>query len=138
MGAIAYEDFADYLVANGLAIKSGANQSVWGQNMPSRPDFMIGVYEQSSTDPDWTMGRRVWDNLIIQTIVRDATQTTAHTRVWAIYNLMSAFNFLPVAGRTINGTVYGSILARHAPFPLGMDENNRFRWTCSYNVRRAA
>lgn len=136
MGAIIYEDVARYLDAQGAVEFDGAGRNVWGGNMPARPDFMIGVYEHSGFEPTRTMGRRVIDEVTVQIIVRDVITTVARAKAWEIYSVLSDFNVGSEAERTIDGTVYGSILARHPPFPLGQDENNRFRWTCSYIVRR--
>jgi hypothetical protein len=136
--ASVYEDAADYIVANALAVKTGAGQNIWGGNMPSRPDFMIGVFEQPGPTSDWAMGRRVIDEMTLQVLVRDVSTATARDRAFAIFSLFSSFNFLPLAQRVLNGVQYHTIMPKHPPYPLGQDENNRFRWSCHYAVKRGA
>ena len=132
-----YEDMADYLVTKGLGIKEGVGANMFGGRMPNLPDFLIALYEHTGFEPERAMGNTRIDQLTLQIIVRAPKATDAHTRASAIYTALDVdFNKLTDAQRTINGTLYLSVLARHAPFGLGQDENNRYKWTCSYIVRR--
>lgn len=137
MGDTVYEDVGIYLAGEGVLVMTGANRNAYGGNMPARPDSMFGLYEHSGFEPTWAMGRRVIDEIVVQVITRDVSQVIARNMAWSVYNALSAFNYKTPAQRTIGGVLYLSILARHPPMPLGQDENNRFRWTCSYVVRRS-
>jgi hypothetical protein len=135
---IMYEDVADYLVTLALAIKNPSNvRNVFGGTMPPLPNFAIAIYEHTGFRPIRAMGSRRMDVLTLQIIVRDIDSTVARARAYAIYTALDVdFNLLSPAARIINGVQYYAILAKHAPFMMGQDENKRFRWTCSFEVTR--
>lgn len=128
------EDVADYLASKGLGVK-GTN--MWGGRMPGNPSFAIALYQQTGFEPIRAMGTRRIQELALQVLVRDAVSSVAHDHAFAIYAALDVeFNLMTLVQRQLNGVQYYSILARHAPFGIGQDENQRFRWSCNYIVRR--
>lgn len=130
---IMYVDVADYLATKGLGTKE---VDMWGGFMPAKPDFMIGLYEHTGFEPIRAMGTRRIDVITLQIIVRAVKTIDARLRAYAIYKELDVEFNRATTNRVLNGVQYYSILARHAPFMMGQDENQRYRWTCSYIVRR--
>lgn len=125
------DDIADLLVTLGLGIKSGVGADLFGGYTPPSPDNAVMLFESTGFEPERTMNGVAMEVLNLQVLVRNVKTVDAQTRAKAIFVALDRFNGLI-------GTVrYFSILARHSPFPIGMDENRRWRWTCNYKVWKA-
>lgn len=128
-----YEDVADYLVTLGLGVKG---TTLFGGNLPATPDTLTALFEHPGHDPELAMGRIAQDVVNLQVLTRALKSVDARTKAFAIRDALYAFNMLPLASRVLNGVQYHSIIPRSAPFPVGLDENNRQRWSCNYIVRK--
>lgn len=122
--------YGDYVAPPGIG------GSIFGGTMPDQPSNAIALYEHTGFEPTRTMGGNRINELNLQVIVRNTAKANGRLIAFQIYELLEAFNLLSAASRVLNGVQYFSILARHAPFTLGQDENKRHKWTCTYIVRR--
>lgn len=113
------------LQTNGLGTKA---VDLWGGFMPANPNNVVAIYEHPGFLPVRSMGGRVMDVLNLQILVRNSTSANAQTKAYAIYDLLDGFKGV------IEGVQYFAILARHTPHGIGVDENNRTRWSCNYEV----
>lgn len=98
--------------------------------VPSAPDNLVALIESTGFEPTRTMGGIQVETFNLQVLVRNLKTTDAFTKARAFLTLLDGFKGL------IGTTLYLGILARHSPFPLGLDENKRHRWTCNYLVNR--
>lgn len=128
-----YEDLIDYLTAEGIGVK---NVNLFGARVPASPDDVIVISEQPGPDPELTMGRLAVDIMNVSVLVRDTRTSEARAKAFEIRDAFIAFNYKTPLQRTLAGKEYKGIIPRSAPFPLGLDENNRSRWSSNYLVSK--
>ena len=103
---------------------------MFGNNMPSTPANLIGIYESTGFEPVRAMTANKMEVLNLQILVRNTSSIAGQNKAKAVLALLDRFKGM------IGAVEYYSILARHSPFPIGADENERERWSCNYIVHR--
>jgi hypothetical protein len=103
---------------------------IFGGTRPPKPDNLVAVYQSTGFEPVRAMGRLVMEVINLQIIVRDLDPSVAESKSMTIMLMLDRFVGI------LSGTKYYSILARHSPMSLGVDENQRTQWSTNFEVRK--
>lgn len=120
------EDMAVYAEANGFGTQA---VNLFISRFPSSPANLISLSMGTPFETVDTMGGVDHEQPVVYAMVRDTDHSVGLTKAYGLFGLFHRFR------GTMNGTTYLSILARTPSF-LGADENQRFRWSLSFNTRR--
>lgn len=122
------EDFARYIVAQGLAPAFGGSQvgSAHAVRRPERPDFVVCLYNTTGLEPQT-------DDQDLQPAFQVLTRGLDHAPLWSLQR--SILDLLVDAGSiTANGTVYAAVWATSSIADIGMDDNDRYLVVCNYRA----
>jgi hypothetical protein len=126
---VTLNDLAADLVLAGMGV---AGQDLFVAQFPKEPSDVISLHNPTNAQPVRAMAKTTDHEMnVVQVMVRSVGYDAGYNRIRAIYVRWDKFSGM------INGTRYIGILAQGDPFLIGVDENKRWRWTCSFNVRRA-
>lgn len=124
------ELLADLVTATIIA---GVGDDGFASVMPPDPSSCVMLHNPANGTPVRAMASTTDHEVsIVQAIVRDADHNTGEARIRQIYERWDKFS------GTIGGKRYVSILAQHSPYYLRRDEDDRYQWTCMFNIRRDA
>ena len=123
------EDVAAYLETNGVGTRA---VDLFVAHMPSTPSDVISLTQSGGFQPTDTMSGTSHENPVLYVNLRHASYPTGYTKITTIFTLLHRFHGALVGG----GTRYLSILARSSPAALGVDENNRHRWSLTFDIRK--
>jgi hypothetical protein len=116
-------------LVTGLSYTVGTNLFI--NHFPPKPSNIVSLHNQQSAKPIRAMSKTLDHEVrIVQVIGRDANHDSCETKIRAIYLRWDMFE------GTLSGVRYVSILAIQTPVYLNVDENDRFRWSCMFEVRR--
>lgn len=126
-------EIATYLVGQGLGLTSGTN--LFRGKLPDTPDICVVVYEYGGMPNEPEMGGTTvrLEFPSIQIVTRGVKDEYDAPRLLA-QQVMAALT--KIGGQTLSGVVYGCVMAKQPPFPLGWDDNFRMRFACNYHVQK--
>lgn len=121
------EEVAAYIETNGIATRT---VNLFAAHMPPSPGDAISLVQSGGGGPVDTWGGLDHEELVLYVNLRWSTYPTGHSKIYSIFTLLHRFE------GTLSSTRYLSILARSSPVALGTDENNRHRWSLTFDVRK--
>ena len=119
------EILGQHLIDSGFGTTLGLD--VFIDYQPTEPNSLIVINEFPG------LATRVGIDAVersIQLVVRDFDPTTAHTRIWGIFNLLDQ---IENKARVIGGRAM-SLYARQPPFKIAVDEQRRFLYGFNMGV----
>ncbi len=125
-------DIATYLDTNNHGT---VGTDLWINTLPDRSgvsDNAIAIFDTAGFPPTNAMGNAnlVFEHPGIQVRVRNNTAQTAQEKCYAIYLLLNGrVSFTGFAD-------YLMMAARHFPFLLQIDSNDREHWVCNFMLTR--
>jgi hypothetical protein len=120
------EDIANYLLEGGIP------SPVYRASMPDKPDAAVCVYEYGGAPPRFLHDGQGWENMRVQALVRDFDYSAGRAKAQSIYDLLNG-----KANEQVGGDFYLFIGAIQSPFPLGQDEQERYRLAVNFEIVRA-
>ena len=103
-------------------------------HMPMGVENAVSVVQMSAASPIRTMGASlsapVADVPAIQVVVRNASHSDGETKVKAVIDALDFYS------GTLGSTAYLLITLEYGPVYVGLDENNRHRWSIAFRVTK--
>jgi hypothetical protein len=121
------KEIAFYLQDQGMSLP--------GYELPDMPNDAMAVQEYAGARPWHVKGVQAAEieNPRFQILVRSG----ARNYVGGRQLIEDAYTFLDGFSGVLSGVEYVSIRAIQSPFPLGRDENGRWRFACNFEVLKA-
>ena len=127
------DDFATRMVNFGNIGVLTPVPTIFIGTMPAMPDQCTGIRVTGGMEGVYAMGRTLGALVTqhaVQVLARALTFSAAETLAWRVYAALDNWE------GTLNGNVYLRIVARHPPYSVGQDEQQRTVFTCNYVAQR--
>lgn len=127
------DEVVAFLAAEGLGT---VGTDLFKAKMPATPDACGCVYESGGFSPDMALGSLTprSENPSIQVLFRGAPDDYTGPRVKAQTAFASLIGIS--VDQVLSGTMYWMVTALQQPFPLGQDDNDRWKIVCNYSVQK--
>ena len=127
------DDLSSFIAAGSTKFTAGTN--LFRSMMPPTPHTCVGIYENAGLPPDWSMGASTptRERGRVQIVCRSTSYQTARTNMETIHVLLD-HKITNSTSVSSSGPRYLQVRASQTPFPIGQDENGRFRLACNYDI----
>lgn len=97
--------------------------------MPDVPEVAACIYEYAGSPPEQAHNARQSVRPGLQVVVRNSDYEAARAKIETIFNLLDR-----VTNTDVQGLDVIKIEAVQSPFPLGIDDNGRYRLAVNFQV----
>lgn len=123
--------FPDWLIRPESA-PAGTDGTLFENDLPDTPDNAVGLYEYSGAAPRQVLGNKnPTENPRLQVLVRHFDVETAIQRSKLIMHFLITVN-----DQELDGVRYVKISAASGPGGLGVDSENRHRYSTNFQVEK--
>jgi len=131
------DDIATYLAASSTRFGVGISLTVSIQ--PAAPGTLTSLYEAGGVSPVhyFSTGAqtREFERPSMQVIARSTSYQVARANIEEVFTLLDGIHDRGLP--TTTGTHYQSVDAIQSPFPLGRDENERWRLAVNFTITKS-